>query len=117
MKLPHVAALAEKIKLAQPIKAWAERILPEKAAELGVGTAAGKMSGGALIPAAVRVFVLILPFWVRVIGNDALTEGVHHGVDLRSLCWRCGSARTQVISKRCAAGESACEQGGDLRHG
>ncbi|MFL0335584.1 hypothetical protein [Stenotrophomonas maltophilia] len=62
VKLPDAAALAEKAKLAQPISARAQRIQPEDADKPGVGTAAGKVLGAALIPVAVPVFVLSLPF-------------------------------------------------------
>ena len=62
VKLPDAAALAEKGKLAQPISARAQRILPEREDKPGVGTAAGKVLGAALIPVAVPVFVLSLPF-------------------------------------------------------
>lgn len=62
VQLPHAAALAEKAALAQPINARAERILPEREDGPGVGSAAGKVLGAALIPVAVPVFVLSLPF-------------------------------------------------------
>ncbi|WP_251280222.1 hypothetical protein, partial [Enterobacter hormaechei] len=62
MQLPDAAALAEKGKLAQPINARAQRILPEREGKPGAGSAAGKVLGAALIPVAVPVFVLSLPF-------------------------------------------------------
>ncbi len=62
VQLPDAAALAEKGKLAQPINARAQRILPEREDKPGVGSAAGKVLGAALIPVAVPVFVLSLPF-------------------------------------------------------
>jgi len=60
--LPDAAALAAKAKLTQSITARAERILPEREDKPGVGTAAGKVLGAALVPVAVPVFVLSLPF-------------------------------------------------------
>lgn len=62
VKLPDAAALAEKAKLAQPISARAQRILPEREDKPGVGAAAGKVLGAALVPVAVPVFMLSLPF-------------------------------------------------------
>ena len=62
VKLPDAAALAEKGKLAQPINARAQRILPEREDKPGVGSAASKVLGAALVPVAVPVFVLSLPF-------------------------------------------------------
>jgi len=62
VKLPDAAALAEKGKLAQPISARAQRILPEREDKPGVGTAAGKVLGAALVPVAVPVSLLSLPF-------------------------------------------------------
>jgi len=62
VQLPDAAALAEKAKLPQPISARAVRILPEREDKPGVGTAAGKVLGAALVPVAVPVFVLSLPF-------------------------------------------------------
>jgi len=62
VKLPDAAALAAKAKLPQSITARAERIQPEETDKPGVGTAAGKVLGAALVPVAVPVFVLSLPF-------------------------------------------------------
>lgn len=62
VQLPDAAALAAKAKLPQSITARAERIQPEAADKAGAGTAAGKVLGAALIPVAVPVFVLSLPF-------------------------------------------------------
>lgn len=62
VKLPDAAALGEKAKLPQSITARAERIRPDDTDKPGVGTAAGKVLGAALIPVAVPVFVLSLPF-------------------------------------------------------
>lgn len=62
VKLPDAAVLAEKAKLAQPISARAQRIQPEREDKPGVGAAAGKVLGAALVPVAVPVFVLSLPF-------------------------------------------------------
>ena len=62
VKLPDAAALAEKGKLVQPINARAQRILQEREDKPGVSSAAGKVLGAALVPVAVPVFVLSLPF-------------------------------------------------------
>lgn len=68
VQLPDAAALAAKAKLPQSITARAERIQPEDKDKPkdkdkpGVGTAAGKVLGAALVPVAVPVFVLSLPF-------------------------------------------------------
>jgi hypothetical protein len=62
VQLLDAAALAAKAKLPQSITARAERIQPEEADKPGTGTAAGKVLGAALIPVAVPVFVLSLPF-------------------------------------------------------
>lgn len=62
VQLPDAAALAAKAKLPQSITARAERIQPEETDKPGAGTAAGKVLGAALIPVAVPVFVLSLPF-------------------------------------------------------
>ena len=62
VKLPDAAALATKAKLPQSITARAERIRPDDTDKPGVGTAAGKVLGAALVPVAVPVFVLSLPF-------------------------------------------------------
>lgn len=62
VKLPDAAALAEKTKLPQSITARAERIRPDDTNKPGGGTAAGKVLGAALVPVAVPVFVLSLPF-------------------------------------------------------
>jgi len=60
--LPDAAALAAEAKLPQSITARAERIRPDDTDKPGVGTAAGKVLGAALVPVAVPVFVLGLPF-------------------------------------------------------
>lgn len=62
VQLPDAAALAEKGKLVQPINARAQRILQEREDKPGVSSAAGKVLGAALVPVAVPVFVLSLPF-------------------------------------------------------